>query len=136
VARPRRLVPIVARLGLLFAITSAGAACSGATPPSPGTATPIPSGVIAIEAKEYQFTPSTIKVPVGDVIFSIRNAGSQDHEFKVFKGDEEVAGVDGFAAGLERDVIATLAAGDYTFMCKLNGHDQLGMKGALTVTGG
>jgi plastocyanin len=29
----------------------------------------------------------------------------------------------------------TLAAGEYTFACKLGAHDLLGMKGALIVTG-
>jgi uncharacterized cupredoxin-like copper-binding protein len=29
----------------------------------------------------------------------------------------------------------TLEPGEYTFVCKVNGHDQLGMKGTLTVTG-
>ena len=38
--------------------------------------------------------------------------------------------------GLTKDLTVTLEAGDYTFVCKLNGHDQLGMKGTLTVTGG
>jgi len=94
----------------------------------------LPSGVIAIEAKEYLFAPSTITVPAGDVTFSVKNAGTQNHEFKVFKGDQEVGGVDGFAAGLTKDARVTLAAGEYTFMCRLNGHDQLGMKGTLTVS--
>jgi iron uptake system component EfeO len=136
VARSGRLGRIVARSTLLIATFAVASACSGGATPSAGIATPLPSGAIAIEAKEYQFTPSAITVPAGDVTFSIRNAGTQDHEFKVFRGDEEVAGVDGFAAGLTRDTTATLAAGEYTFLCKLNGHDQLGMKGTLTVTGG
>jgi plastocyanin len=136
VARSGRLGPVVARSALLFALLAVASACSGAATTSAGTPTPLPSGAISIEAKEYQFTPSTITVPAGDVIFSIKNAGTQDHEFKVFKGDQEVGGVTGFAPGLTKDATVTLAAGDYTFVCTLNGHDQLGMKGTLAVTGG
>jgi len=136
VARSARLGPVTARSVLVIALLAVASACSSGGAPSAGNSTPLPSGAISIEAKEYQFTPSTIAVPAGDVLFSIRNAGSQDHEFKVFKGDQEVGGVAGFAPGLTKDATVTLAPGDYTFVCKLNGHDQLGMKGTLTVTGG
>jgi iron uptake system component EfeO len=96
----------------------------------------VPSGVVAVEAKDFQFTPSSLSVPAGSVTFSIRNAGSQEHEFEVFKGDQVVDEVEGIVPGLTRQATMTLEAGDYTFLCKLNGHDQLGMKGTLTVTGG
>ena len=109
------------------------AACSGGTTASRGPATPVPSGVIAVEAKEYAFTPSALTVPAGAVTFSIRNVGSQEHEFEVFRGDTVVDEVEGIVPGLTKDATMTLAAGEYTFMCKLNGHDQLGMKGTLTV---
>ena len=112
------------------------AACGSSGGASSGPATTVPSGVIAVEAKEYQFTPSTITVPAGSVTFSIRNVGSQEHEFEIFKGDQVVDEVEGIVPGLTKDATMTLAAGDYTFECKLNGHDQLGMKGTLTVTGG
>jgi len=112
------------------------AACGGGGTGSSGPATAVPSGVIAVEAKEYAFTPSAITVPAGSVTFSIRNVGSQEHEFEIFKGDQQVDEVEGFVPGLTKNATMTLAAGDYTFVCKLNGHDQLGMKGTLTVAGG
>jgi iron uptake system component EfeO len=112
------------------------AACSGPTTPTAGAPTPVPTGVVAVEAKEYAFTPSTITVPAGSVTFSIRNAGTQDHELEVLQGDQLVDKVEAIAPGLTRDATVKLPAGEYTFVCKLNGHDQLGMKGTLTVTGG
>jgi len=124
----RAALVVLALAGLL-------AACGGGAA-SAGPKTPVPSGVIAVEAKEYQFTPSTITVPAGSVTFSIRNVGSQEHEFEIFKGDQVVDEVEGIVPGLTKDATVNLAAGDYTFVCKLNGHDQLGMKGTLTVTGG
>jgi len=111
------------------------AACGGSGV-TPGPATAVPSGVVTIEAREYQFTPSTVTVPAGAVKFSIKNAGSQEHEFEIFKGDLVADEVEAIVPGLTKDATVSLAAGDYTFMCKLNGHDQLGMKGTLTVTGG
>jgi plastocyanin len=126
----------VALAALSLAVAAFLAACGGGAAASAGPLTPVPSGVVAIEAREYQFTPSTITVPAGSVTFSIRNVGSQEHEFEVFKGDQGVDEVEGIVPGLIKDATMTLAAGDYTFVCKLNGHDQLGMKGTLTVTGG
>lgn len=125
-----------ARQFLLAAgLTLATAACGGTTA-SAGPATPAPSGTVAVEAREYGFTPSTITVPAGPVTFSVRNAGNDVHEFELFKGEAVVDEIEGIVPGLTKDLAVTLAAGEYTFACRLNGHDQLGMKGALTVTGG
>jgi plastocyanin len=126
---------LVTSLALPIAFAAAVAACGGGTTASAGPPTPVPSGVIAIEAKEYAFTPSAITVPAGAVRFSIKNVGTQEHEFEIFKGDQVIDEVEGIVPGLTKDATFTLEAGDYTFVCKLNGHDQLGMKGTLTVTG-
>ena len=75
-------------------------------------------------------------MPAGEVTFRVRNAATEEHEFEIFQGETVVDEIEGLVPGLTKDLTVTLAAGDYTFMCKLNGHDQLGMKGTLTVTGG
>ena len=111
------------------------AACGGTASPS-SVATPVPSGTVAVEAKEYAFTPSAITVPAGSVTFSVKNAGAEEHEFEILHGDAVVDEIEGIVPGLTKNATVTLAAGEYTFVCKLNGHDQLGMKGTLTVTGG
>jgi iron uptake system component EfeO len=132
--RPSRTA-LAARAGApLFALAFVLAACGAAGPTV--APTPVPSGVVAVDAKEYAFTPSTLNVPAGAVTFSVRNAGTEEHEFEVFRGDQVVDEIEGLVPGLTKDLTLTLAAGDYTYMCKLNGHDQLGMKGTLTVTGG
>jgi plastocyanin len=140
VPRSGRHARITTRLATRMALRVAFAAlvvgCGGGTTASAGPPTPVPSGVIAIEAKEYAFTPSTITVPAGAVRFSIKNVGSQEHELEIFKGDQVLDEVEGIVPGLTKDATFTLEAGEYTFVCKLNGHDQLGMKGTLTVTGG
>ena len=133
---PARLSGPVARTVVLPAVATLVVACGGGGGASAGPATPVPSGVIAIEAKEYAFTPSSVSVAAGSVRFAVKNAGTQEHEFEVFKGDQVVDEVEGIVPGLTKDATMTLAAGEYTFVCKLNGHDQLGMKGTLTVTGG
>jgi len=110
------------------------AACSGA-PASVAPATPVPSGVVAVEARNnpYTFSPGTLTVPAGSVTFSVRNAGTEEHEFEIFKGEAVVDEIEGLVPGLTKELTVTLEAGSYTYVCKLNGHDQLGMKGTLTV---
>jgi iron uptake system component EfeO len=122
----------IRRCSLALGLAVMAAACGGA--PS-GSAAPAPSGAIAVEAKEYKFTPSAITVPAGDVRFWVRNGGTVEHEFEIFKGESVVSEIEGLVPGLAKELTVELAAGEYTFMCKLNGHDQLGMKGTITVTG-
>ena len=118
------------RWSAILGVALVVAAC-GSTPR--GSAAPAPSGAIAIEATEYKFTPSTVTVPAGDVRFSVKNAGTVEHEFEIFKGDQVVDEIEGLVPGLTKEATFNLTAGQYTFMCKLSGHDQLGMKGTLTV---
>ena len=123
----------VTRLALALSATIAVAACGGA-PASVAPATPVPSGTIALEAKEYAFTPASVTVPAGDVRFSVRNAGNEAHEFEVLQGETAVGTKVEMARGSTGNVTVSLAAGSYTFACRLNGHDILGMRGKLTVT--
>ncbi len=130
--RPR--ITSVATAGLLVIAAIALAACGGG---SGASATPAPAAATTVEiaASEYQFTPSTASVPAGTVAFHVTNKGTEEHEFEIFHGDQVVDEIEGLVPGLDRTLTVTLAAGDYTYVCKLAGHDGAGMKGALTVTG-
>lgn len=137
-ARPARLASLA--LGAAAVL----AACGGTTPTSgPGATGPaatspaatLPAGTYAVEAKNYAFTPSTISVPAGEVTFQVTNTGTEEHEFEIFKGDTVVDEIEGLVPGLTLDLTVTLEPGEYQFKCLLNGHDQLGMTGTLTVTG-
>jgi plastocyanin len=119
------IAPALLGLALLLAACGAPAASGPAAP----------SGAVTVEAKEYMFTPSTLSVPAGEVHFYVRNVGTTEHEFEIFKGDQVVDEVEGLVPGLAKELTVNLAPGEYTFVCKLSGHDQLGMKGTLTVTG-
>ena len=135
----RPLSPLVLRVPVvaagLLALALGLAACGG-TAPSAAPATPVASGVLAIQAAEYQFTPVEIAVPSGVVHFAVSNVGDLDHEFEVLSGEASLGKIDTFARGTTKDLTVTLEPGSYTFICRLNGHDQLGMSGTLTVTGG
>jgi iron uptake system component EfeO len=121
-------------LGAALAIV-AGCGSGTASPAGTGAAptSAVPSGTVAVEAREYAFTPSTITVPAGDVTFAVRNGGTEEHEFEIFEGETVVDEIEGLVPGLTKDLTVTLEAGSYQFKCLLNGHDQLGMVGTLTV---
>ena len=72
----------------------------------------------------------------GTLTFEVTNTGTTEHEFEIFKGEAVVDEIEGLVPGLTKDLTVTLEAGDYTFVCKLAGHEEQGMKGTLTVTGG
>ena len=78
---------------------------------------------------------NTISVAAGQVTFEVTNNGTEEHEFELFKGDIVVDELEGLVPGLTRTLPVTLEAGEYTFACKLAGHDLAGMTGTLTVTG-
>jgi len=123
----------LARILVLVAVATV-AACTNAAPA--GSPTPVPSGVVTVDASEFKFEPATLSVPAGSVTFAIHNKGNIEHEFEIFKGDQVVDEVEGLVPGLTKDLTVTLEAGDYTYVCKLSGHEEQGMKGTLTVTGG
>ena len=135
VRRPN-LFRVGAVAGLSSALVVALAACGSTAPESAAPTMTVPAGAIAVEATEYSFTPSTVTVPAGSVSFVVRNGGTENHEFEVADCAAPTCKLESFGRGTSEVLTVTLAAGEYTLICRLNGHDQLGMKGTLTVTGG
>jgi plastocyanin len=123
-----RPVGTAAAASVTVALAVVVAACGG-TGGSAG------DGTVKVGASEYRFDPSTLSVPAGPVTFEVTNTGTEEHEFEVFKGETVVDEIEGLVPGLTRTLPVTLEAGDYTYACKLAGHDALGMTGTLTVTG-
>jgi iron uptake system component EfeO len=123
----RALVPSAS---IVLAAIIAACSSAGATPTGGLGST---TNAINVTATEFKFDPSTIAVQAGKVTFHVRNAGTQEHEFEIFKGDQAVAEVEGLVPGIEKDLSADLAAGTYTYECRLPGHLEQGMKGTLTV---
>lgn len=133
----QRLVParpgaMLGPTAMIAAVALALAACGGAASPVPGT---IPPGAIAVAADEYRFDPATLTAPAGEVAFAVTNDGTENHEFEVLAGDVSLGKIAAFGPGTTMGLGVTLEPGEYTFACRLNGHDILGMTGTLTVTG-
>ena len=134
--RPTRLtlLPAAALAGLVLAACGGSSGSSSPVASASGGASPA-AGTVKVTASEMQFDPSSITVPAGEITFEVTNAGTIEHEFEIFKGDTVVDEVEGLVPGVTLPLTVTLAAGDYTYVCKIAGHEDAGMKGTLTVTG-
>jgi high-affinity iron transporter len=130
-----RLVPSAATAGAVVVLAVALTGCSGAATGSqpPGSAAP-GAGTVAVTTTEFAFTPSTLTVPGGSVSFEVSNSGTIEHEFELMQGDTVIDEIEGLVPGLTQTLTVDLAAGAYEYVCRLAGHLEAGMKGALTVT--
>ena len=134
--RPALISALV--VGVAAVVAACGGAGQSAAPTTGAPATGAPAAdAISVVASDpsgaYTFTPSTITVPAGEVTFSVKNAGTEEHEFEIFKDTTVIDEIEGLVPGLTKPLTVTLEAGTYQFKCLLNGHDQLGMVGTLTV---
>jgi plastocyanin len=117
-------------LGIVGAIALAG--CGGGS--GSGKSVTVPAGKpVAVKAQEYSFDPKTIQVSAGSVRFELTNAGAQAHDLHVVKGGQDLGGTPIFSGGRTVGATVKLAPGTYDFVCTVGDHEQLGMKGKLTV---
>jgi plastocyanin len=120
------------------ALTLAAAAllvtgCGGNDEPG-GTVTAPAGGSVRVAAKEYSFDPSTIVVRgAGTLRITLDNRGSLAHDIKVEKDGRVIGGTPAFPAGEKRSATLRLASGTYDFLCTVDDHAELGMKGTLRV---
>jgi iron uptake system component EfeO len=130
-------IRLAAALATTLAIVAACGTGGPTTSPAGSGAAPSSAagGPVAVGAREFAFDPSTLSVAAGAVTFHVTNNGTQTHEFEILKGEQVVDEVEDLVPGLEKDLTVNLEAGDYTYVCRLPGHEESGMKGTLTVTG-
>jgi plastocyanin len=107
--------------GLVVALAGASTA---AARPSVARAT-----TVKVTAKDYSFTLSTKTVKHGRLTFVIGNSGKTAHNFEIAG---HVAAT--IAPGKTTRLSVTLKPGRYPYMCTVDSHAKLGMKGVLRVT--
>ena len=89
---------------------------------------------LRVVGKEYSFSPANVVVKgAGSLKITLDNKGSLAHNLKVEKDGEELGGTPTFAGGDSQSGTVKLAPGDYTFVCTVGNHEDLGMHGKLTV---
>jgi plastocyanin len=95
-----------------------------------------PAGSIKVTMTEWAFSPSTLSVPSGKVVFYVVNAGTISHDMVIKDSSGTSAGRSDLISAGDSFVftVSSLSAGTYTFICDQPGHEANGMKGTLTAT--
>jgi plastocyanin len=95
-----------------------------------------PAGSIKVTMTEFAFSPATLSVPSGKVVFYLVNAGTISHDLVIKDSAGNIAGRSELVSAGDSFVftVANLAAGKYRFICDQPGHETNGMKGDLTAT--
>ena len=85
---------------------------------------------------EFAFSPSTLSVPSGKVVFYLVNAGTVSHDMVIKDSAGNSVGRSELVSAGDSFVftVASLPAGKYRFVCDQPGHETNGMFGTLTAT--
>jgi plastocyanin len=122
------------RFALTLALCSLLAAGCGDQDEPGRTVTAPANAKLRVAADEYSFDPSTIVLKgAGTLTLTLRNEGSLAHNLELFKGDEEIGGTPTLPAGRSGSARLNLEHGNYSFVCTVGDHAELGMKGTLRV---
>jgi len=101
---------------------------------------PLTSSQVRVSEKEFSFTPAQAIVPAGQTVqITVTNNGTIEHNFTVELPDqiEQTLFATNLKPGETRTASFTFArAGAWQMYCPIDGHEDLGMKGTLTVVAG
>ena len=96
------------------------------------SATPIEAaeGEYVIEAFDLGYTPNALTIPANtDVTLTLVNTGILGHDLVSSEGGFEIPLIQG---GETASITVNLAAGDYPYICSVEGHASAGMVGTIT----
>jgi uncharacterized cupredoxin-like copper-binding protein len=108
--------------------TAAEASTSSSTPASGGG-----GQSVDLSETEYKITPADSTVKAGSVTFDVSNDGQTVHNVKIEGNGIEEQGTDDLQPGANGQLTVDLKPGTYQIYCSIDGHEDLGMKGSVTV---
>ena len=123
----RRLLPLTALLLVL------AGGCGDDD--EPGRTVTVEQGKpVHVVADEYSFDPEAIVMTGGgELEVELENDGSLAHNLRVLDGGTELGGTPTFSGGQTRTGTVEVEPGEYDLVCTVGDHEELGMKGKLTV---
>jgi plastocyanin len=86
---------------------------------------------VTVHMTEFSFVLSKTSAPVGTVVFTIVNDGTEPHNFSIAARTSDTIGP-GNTTTLK---VAFTSAGAQPYVCTLTGHAAAGMQGTFTITG-
>ncbi len=83
---------------------------------------------------DYLIRPQTLRVPKGKrLTVTVANRGRLGHTFRIRSANHNVLRFTTIQPGERASRSFELGAGTYTMFCVLGNHEELGMRGTLTV---
>ena len=120
-------------LALLGAVVAVGFGMRAVDEADNGTTGVAASAMVPVTLSEFTISPSTIEATAGGML-DVTNDGTVAHSFAVKGTDVTTADI---APGTTEMLdLSTLAAGDYTVVCAVAGHEAAGMTGTLHIGAG
>jgi uncharacterized cupredoxin-like copper-binding protein len=105
----------------------------------PAEAAPPAAGGQTVKVSEKEFSIALAggnKLKSGKYTFAVDNAGKIQHDLAIEGNGIKETKTPLIDAGQSKDLSVDLKPGKYTFYCTVPGHEQSGMKVAVTVSGG
>ena len=121
------------RIGLIVCIATMSA-CAWALPAGARQSAPSATRVTNVtvtagKPSEFRFALSKKSVPVGTVVFTVKNAGALSHDFKIAgKTSKQLA-----KGASTKLTVVFKKAGSFKYLCTESGHAAAGMVGTLKV---
>jgi uncharacterized cupredoxin-like copper-binding protein len=108
-----------------------GVALAGLVAAAPVAARPsaVAATTVTVTMKEFKFVLSKKIVPHGTVTFKLVNKGKIAHDFKIAGKKSKL-----IQPKKSGKLVVTLKKGKLAYVCTVDSHAKLGMKGKLTVT--
>lgn len=132
----RRMRRNVVALVMLVAFSVLLAACGGGGSSTSSSTSSSSDGVVEVSLKDFRFTPSEIRVNVGQTV-RFKNDDSVRHNVVQATLDEAHSGNYGFQAPIlmagDSWTYTFNTAGEYPILCNLDGHELLGMTATVIV---
>jgi uncharacterized cupredoxin-like copper-binding protein len=129
-------VPGHEQLGMKAKVTVAGGAPPAATnqPATPSKKKAATAQTVPVSEKEFSIAlPGGNSLKGGKYTFAVKNVGKIQHDLAVEGGGLNETKTKLIDAGKSADLTVTLKPARYTFYCSVPGHEQAGMKVAVTV---
>jgi len=115
-----------------LALAIAGLPLAGCGDAGPSVATRGSSFTVALD--DYLIRPQTLRVPEGRrLTVTVANRGRLGHTFRVRGPNRTVLSFATIRPGQRASRSFQLGPGKYTMFCVLSNHEELGMRGTLTV---
>ena len=133
--RMRRMWALAAA-PLMVVVLAAGCGGSSSSGGSSGSSLPKGSGQvisIPVASSGFAFTKTTATAKAGVITLESKNPQGTAHDISI-RGTGVSQQGNQVSSGGTSTVTVTVTPGTYIFYCSVPGHEQLGMKGVLTVT--